>query len=194
MSKTFRRVALAGLLTVSAALCVPAMLAQHPGAPPPPAPPPPPSGPVGGVTIGGGIGITPGGPMRSPNGPPNIPGNAMHRSSALGLPGRWWNDRQVINRLNLRPNQQKQMDAIFEAHRAALSDSLQNLQRERAQLGSLSRKDLQDENKVLAAIDRVVAARADLAKQTTQVLGDLRKQLDPQQTATLDKEITNSRQ
>jgi Spy/CpxP family protein refolding chaperone len=145
--------------------------------------------------MGGGMGVNigPGGGMRSPNGPPNISGSPMHRRSALGLPGRWWNDKQVINRFNLRPNQQKQMDAVFEAHKAALTDSLQNLQRERAQLGSLSQKDLQDETKVLAAIDRVVAARADLAKQTTQVLTDLRKQLDPQQTEQLDKEISSTK-
>jgi Spy/CpxP family protein refolding chaperone len=132
--------------------------------------------------------------MHTPYGPPNIPGSPVRGRSALGLPGRWWNDRHVIKQLNLRPDQQKQMDAVFEAHRAALANGLQNLQRQRAQLGSLSQKDLQDENKVLASIDRVVAARADLAKQTTQVLNDLRKQLDPQQMAALDKEIANNRQ
>jgi Spy/CpxP family protein refolding chaperone len=131
--------------------------------------------------------------IRTPFGPPNMPGIGLHRGSALGLPGRWWNDKHVIKQLSLRPNQQKQMDAIFESHKAALSNSLQNLQRERAQLGSLSQKDLQDETKVLAAIDRVVAARADLAKQATQVLTDLRKQLDPQQTSALDKEIATNR-
>jgi Spy/CpxP family protein refolding chaperone len=117
----------------------------------------------------------------------------MHRGSALGLPGRWWNDKQVIRQLNLRPGQQKQMDAIFEAHKGALANSFQNLQQERAQLGSLSQKDLQDETKVLAAIDRVVAARANLARQTTQILSDLRKQLDPQQTAAFDKQIAAAR-
>ena len=136
----------------------------------------------------------PGGGMRAPYGPPNIPGGAMRGGPALGLPGRWWNDKHVIKQLNLRPDQQKQMDSIFEAHRAALVSSLQNLQQQRAQLSSLSQKDLQDENKVLASIDRVVAARANLAKETTQVRTELRKQLDSQQAAALDKEIANSRQ
>ena len=118
----------------------------------------------------------------------------MHHRSALGLPGRWWNDKHFIRQLNLRPGQQRQMDAIFEAHKVALANSLQNLQRQKALLGSLSPKDLQDENKVLASIDRVVAARADLAKETTQMVTDLRKQLDPQQTVTLDREIANNSQ
>jgi Spy/CpxP family protein refolding chaperone len=113
---------------------------------------------------------------------------------ALGLPGRWWDDKHFIKQLGLRSDQQKQMDAIFEAHRGALASSLQNLQRERAQLGSLSQKDLQDETKVLAAIDRVVAARANLARESTQLLSALRKQLDPQQVAALEKEIANNRQ
>jgi len=136
-----------------------------------------------------GPGGFPGG-MRTPFG---FPGGGMRHRAALGLPGRWWNDKQVAKQLNLRPDQQKQMDSIFESHKTALVSSLQNLQRERSQLSSLSQKDLQDENKVLAAIDRVVAARADLAKETTQVLTDLRKQLDPQQTAALDKEIEKNR-
>jgi len=118
----------------------------------------------------------------------------IHGGSALGLPGRWWDDKHFIKQLNLRPDQQKNMDAVFEAHKAALANSLQNLQRQKAQLSSLSQKDLQDENKVLASIDRVVAARADLAKETTQMLTALRKQLDPQQAAALDKEIANNRQ
>jgi len=190
LSRTFRGMALAGVLTVSAALCAPALLAQRGGAPPPP---PPPAGGPGGPGAGNPGGIGPGG-MRPPNGPPNIPGGAMRGGPALGLPGRWWNDKHFIKQLNLRPDQQKQMDAIFEAHKAALASSLQNLQQQRTQLNSLSQKDLQDENKVLAAIDHVVAARADLAKETTQVRTALRKQLDPQQAEAFDKEIASSRQ
>jgi len=116
------------------------------------------------------------------------------RGAALGLPGRWWNDKHFIKQLSLRPEQQMKMDAVFDAHKAALASSLQNLQQQRAQLNSLSQKDLQDENKVLASIDHVVAARADLAKETTQLLTALRKELDPQQSAAFDKEIQKNRQ
>jgi len=130
-----------------------------------------------------------GGGMRPPNGP----GSAV-RGAALGLPGRWWNDKHFIKQLSLRPEQQMKMDAVFDAHKAALASSLQNLQQQRAQLNSLSQKDLQDENKVLASIDHVVAARADLAKETTQLLTALRKELDPQQSAAFDKEIQKNRQ
>jgi len=125
--------------------------------------------------------------------PPNISGSAV-RGAALGLPGRWWNDKHFIKQLSLRPEQQMKMDAVFDAHKAALASSLQNLQQQRAQLNSLSQKDLQDENKVLASIDHVVAARADLAKETTQLLTALRKELDPQQSAAFDKEIQKNRQ
>ena len=130
-----------------------------------------------------------GGGMR----PPNISGSAV-RGAALGLPGRWWNDKHFIKQLSLRPEQQMKMDAVFDAHKAALASSLQNLRQQRAQLNSLSQKDLQDENKVLASIDHVVAARADLAKETTQLLAALRKELGPQQAAAFDKEIQKNRQ
>jgi len=125
--------------------------------------------------------------------PPNGPGSAV-RGAALGLPGRWWNDKHFIKQLSLRPEQQMKMDAVFDAHKAALASSLQNLRQQRAQLNSLSQKDLQDENKVLASIDHVVAARADLAKETTQLLAALRKELGPQQAAAFDKEIQKNRQ
>jgi hypothetical protein len=39
-----------------------------------------------------------------------------------------------------------------------------------------------------------VAARDDLARETTQVVSALRKELDPQQMAALDKEIGKNRQ
>jgi Spy/CpxP family protein refolding chaperone len=131
--------------------------------------------------------------MRTPYGPPNISGGGMRGRPALGLPGRWWNDGHYIKQLSLRQEQQSRMDGIFDAHKAALANSLQNLQQKRMQLNSLSRKDLQDENKVLASIDHVVAARADLAKETTQLLAALRKELDPQQAVAFDKEIANNK-
>jgi len=133
------------------------------------------------------------GGIRLPNWPPTIPGSVVRGGSALGLPGRWWDDRHFIKQLSLRPDQQKNMDAIFEAHKGALASSLQNLQRERARLGSLSQKDLQDENKVLASIDRVVAARADLARETTTLLTALRKEMDPPQIDAFNKEIAAAR-
>jgi len=179
------------VLTVASAVCVPAMLAQRGPAPPPPPPPPPSGGGAGNPGAGpGGMG----GGMRNPNGPPGMGGGAVRGGAALGLPGRWWDDKHFVKQLNLRPEQQTKMDAIFDAHRAALASSLQNLQQQRAQLSSLSQKDLQDENKVLASIDRVVAARADLAKETTQLLSALRKELDQQQSAAFDKEIVKNKQ
>jgi Spy/CpxP family protein refolding chaperone len=188
MSRTFCRFALTAVLTVAAALCTPAMLAQRGPGPPPPGGSGGPGGPGGGGP--GGIG----GGMRNPNGPPNMGGRARRGGPALGLPGRWWDDKHFIKQLNLRPEQQKNMDAIFDAHKTALTSSLQNLQQQRVQLNSLSQKDLQDENKVLASIDRVVAARADLARETTQLLIALRKELEPQQSTALDREIEKNRQ
>jgi len=53
----------------------------------------------------------------------------------LGLPGRWWDDGKTVKHLNLRNDQQKKMDEIFNANKGTLQD-----------LFTLARADLEKEN------------------------------------------------
>jgi Spy/CpxP family protein refolding chaperone len=112
---------------------------------------------------------------------------------ALGLPGRWWDDGSTAKRLNLRSDQQKKMDRVFDANRDQLLDRFTTLQREENRLSSMSAKDLQDQGKVFAQIDRVAGARAELEKENAYILMQIRQQLDPDQVNKLDAEIANLR-
>ncbi len=110
----------------------------------------------------------------------------------LGLGGRWWDDHATIRKLNLSSDQQHRMDNIFEANRPALTTLYTNLQREEANLSSISRSDLHDETRVFAAIDRVSHARNDLEKENVHILLQIRQQLAPQQLETLDRAIASA--
>lgn len=131
-------------------------------------------------------------------------GNAGHgsfdnRNSAprngpqLAPPGRWWDDKKTVRTLNLRPDQQHRMDDILAANKGTLLNLYSNLRHEEDRLTSMSREDLQDESKVFAGIDRVAQARADLEKANAHTLLQIRKELDGQQLAELDREVAASR-
>ena len=111
----------------------------------------------------------------------------------LGLSGRWWDDGKTVKRLSLRNDQQKKMDDIFNANRTSLQTLYDNLQREEGRLSSMSPKELQDEAKVFAQIDRVASASADLEKERAHVQIQIRQQMDPDQLNKLDSEIASLR-
>lgn len=116
-------------------------------------------------------------------------GGPPRNAPQLGPPGRWWDDKKIARNLNLRGDQQRKMDDIFNAGKGNLLQLYSNLQREEGRLSTMSSSDLADENKVFASIDRVAQARADLEKANAHILLQIRKELDAQQLSALDKEI-----
>jgi hypothetical protein len=111
----------------------------------------------------------------------------------LGLPGRWWDDGMTARKVGLRSDQQRRMDEIFETNKGTLLGLLNNLQREENHLMSLPPGELQDENKVFSAIDRVAQARADLEKANAHLMLQIRQQMDAVQVAALDRQIAAGR-
>ena len=85
------------------------------------------------------------------------------------------------------------MDDILAANKGTLLSLYSNLKHEEDRLTSMSREDLQDEAKVFAGIDRVAQARADLEKANAHTLLQIRKELDAQQLAELDREVASWR-
>jgi len=147
----------------------------------------------GGGPGGGGPGM--GGPMMGgPRGGEmeRMPLPRMRTEPQLSLPGRWWDDKRTIKMLGLRSEQQHRMDDIFNAGKENLNTLFANLQREQQKFVSMSREDLQDENKVFAEIDRVAQARADLEKANFHLLLQIRGAMDPPQLDALDREIANA--
>ncbi len=123
-------------------------------------------------------------PGRRGMGGPGGPGGALR----LGPAGRWWDDPEFIKKLGLSDDQQKKMDEIFNSARLKLIDQFAAVQKEEAIMEPLVAADPPDENKLLAQIDRVAQARAELEKANAGMLLGIRSQLTHEQWLKLKAE------
>lgn len=98
-----------------------------------------------------------------------------------GLQGRWWENPQIIDKLKLTDDQRKQFDQILQQHREHLIDLRANLEKAELQLEPLVRDDQPNESAILAQIDKVAQARAELEKANARYLLALRSKLTPDQ-------------
>jgi Spy/CpxP family protein refolding chaperone len=120
-------------------------------------------------------------PMQPNHGP-------MDRAMHVGPPGKWWSDPQFAQRLGLTADQQKRMEAIFQQNRLKLIDFSAALQKQEAILEPLLATDRPDEATVLAQIDRIAQARANLEKANARMLLGLRGVLTQSQWNQLQAE------
>ncbi len=112
----------------------------------------------------------------------------MERALMPGPPGRWWDNPQMAQRLALNSDQQKKMDDIFQQNRIRLIDLNATLQKEEVTLEPLMTADQPDEPKILAQIDKVVQARAELEKANARFLLGIRRVLTSDQWKKLQAE------
>jgi Spy/CpxP family protein refolding chaperone len=103
---------------------------------------------------------------------------------------RWWGNPQTAEMLGLTTDQVKRMDDIFQQHRLKLIDLNASLDREETILEPLMGADQPDDNKVMAQIDRVAQARAELEKANSRMLWSIRRVLTPDQWKKLQSEPT----
>jgi len=94
---------------------------------------------------------------------------------------RWWNGEHAIEKLKLTDAQRKAMDDIYMQHRLTLVDLHATLEKAELALEPLIGADQPDEGKILAQIDQVAQARAELEKANARMLLGLRRQLTPEQ-------------
>jgi len=124
----------------------------------------------------------------APGGPPPVgPGFGMHRppmERALGPGGehgKWWNNPQIVEKLQLTEDQRKGMDAILQQHREKLIDLRANLEKSELALEPMMGEDQPNESAVFQQIDKVAQARAELEKANARFLFALRSKLTPDQ-------------
>jgi protein CpxP len=128
------------------------------------------------------------GPGEPPGGGP---GFGMHRppmEEALGprgAHGRWWNDPALVEKLKLTDEQRKSMDGILLDHRAKLIDMRASVEKAELELEPLMRDDQPNESRILAQIDKVAQARAELEKTNARFLLAIRSKLSPEQWKSL---------
>ena len=94
----------------------------------------------------------------------------MERMFHAGPGGRWWMDPALVQKLALTDDQQKRIDALFQQSRLKLIDLSAGLQKEEAILEPLLEADRPDEGQVVAQIDRIAQARAELEKANARML------------------------
>jgi Spy/CpxP family protein refolding chaperone len=99
----------------------------------------------------------------------------------MGPPGRWWDEPDFAQRIGISADQRQKMEDIFNSTRLKLIDLKASLEKEEVSMEPLVQADSPDENKVLAQIDRVAQARAELEKANTRMLFELRRQLTHEQ-------------
>jgi Spy/CpxP family protein refolding chaperone len=100
---------------------------------------------------------------------------------AFGVLGRWWNNPRIVERMKLTDEQRKEFDDIFLAHREKLIDLRASLQKAELALEPLMREDPPKEAKILAQIDKVAQARAELEKANGSFLLAIRSKLTTEQ-------------
>lgn len=113
------------------------------------------------------------------------PGFRAHRPpmerAMRGDRGRWWNNPKVAEKLKLTDEQRKAMDEIFQHHREKLVDLHANVEKAEIAMEPLVKADQPNESAVLAQIDKVAQARAELEKANARFLFQLRAKLTPEQ-------------
>ena len=109
----------------------------------------------------------------------------MERAFHMGPHGRWWNNPELVQKLGLTADQQKRMEAVIDQSRPGLMDLSGTVRKEESAMEPLLAADSPDEGKILAQIDRVAQARAELEKANARMLLGMRRILTPDQWKTL---------
>jgi protein CpxP len=105
----------------------------------------------------------------------------MERAFGGRMHGRWWDDPKVAQQIGLTADQQKKMDDILQQHRLKLIDLNAALQKQETIMHPLMEAEQPDEGKILAQIDAIAQARAELEKANARMLLGIRQVLTPDQ-------------
>jgi Spy/CpxP family protein refolding chaperone len=102
-------------------------------------------------------------------------------TAILQMQGRWWTSPEMLKRLGVSPEQAIKLDDIVRHSRVKLIDANAALDKAEAVLDLLVNTDHPDDTKVLAQLDQVAQARAELEKVNGHMLWTLRRVLTPEQ-------------
>jgi Spy/CpxP family protein refolding chaperone/ribosome assembly protein YihI (activator of Der GTPase) len=114
----------------------------------------------------------------SPAAAPQMTGGMTSLERALGGPGgKWWTRPEMAQKLGLTTDQIKKMDDIFQQHRLKLIDLDAAVRKEEVIMEPLISAEQPDDAKIVAQIDKVAQARAELEKANARMLLGIRRLL-----------------
>jgi hypothetical protein len=119
-------------------------------------------------------------------------GLALVRTSAAVdalLPSAWWSDPLLVVQLGLDDAQKARIAEVFEQHRQEIVQSRERSRIEDSQLSQLLAVDRIDSEAVLAQIERVVQARAQMQRASAAVNLEIRRYLRPAQWLQLRAQV-----
>jgi len=96
-------------------------------------------------------------------------------------PGKWWKDSELMRKIGVSDEQVQKIEKIFQEHRLQLIDLHAALEKQEAILEPLVEADQPDEAQMIAQIDKVAQARANLEKSNAQMLLAIRRVLTVEQ-------------
>jgi Spy/CpxP family protein refolding chaperone len=91
--------------------------------------------------------------------------------------GKWWQNSEMVKKLQLNDGQISQLDQIFYDHKVKLIDYGADMEKQDLKLQTLLDADVPNEGQVEAQVDQVLAARGKLEREYTMMNLDLRKVL-----------------
>jgi Spy/CpxP family protein refolding chaperone len=112
---------------------------------------------------------------------PPMAGRPGDRGPGMGVrvpgPGKWWKDSALMQKIGVSDEQVQKIEKIFQGHRLQLIDLHAALEKQEAILEPLIEADQPEEAQVIAQIDKVAQARANLEKSNAQMLLAIRRVL-----------------
>jgi hypothetical protein len=92
-----------------------------------------------------------------------------------------------VRTVGISHDQQKKMDTIFDANKPAILATYKTFLSQKAKLDAMSKQSNVDQQAMFAQIDAVSQAHAALEKANTQMLLQIRQQMDADQITKLEK-------
>jgi protein CpxP len=108
-------------------------------------------------------------------------GEMMPRMRGPGMEGKWWTNTDLAKKLNLTDQQVQQMEQTYQQNRLKLIDEVAAVQKQEVILEPMLSADRPDEAQVLAQIDKIAQARAELEKSHARMLLGIRQVLSAEQ-------------
>jgi Spy/CpxP family protein refolding chaperone len=121
--------------------------------------------------------------VRPPKPPLAAPPDGQPRPTAPA-----WNDPQLAERLGMNSDQRKKIEAAVQEHRLKQIDLRAAVEKARVMLEPLVAAEQPDEGRILAQIDRVAQAEAELRKDEMRLQLEIRRALTPEQWRRLQQE------